>query len=70
MASNFTQAQLDALTAALGQGVREVSYNGRKVVYGSTAEMLALRDRMMRELQRQGDNIPRPLANRSVFFKQ
>lgn len=70
MATNFTQAQVDALSAALSQGVREVSYNGRKVVYSSTAEMIALRDRMIRELQRQGDGVPRPLAFGSVFLKR
>jgi|GEM_PF-725431 predicted metal-dependent RNase len=68
--SPFTQAQLDALTNAIAQGVTSVEYNGRKVTYTSIPQMIALRDRMMRELAKQSDGVPRPLANRAVFVRQ
>jgi hypothetical protein len=69
--SGFTQAQVDALTAAIALGVVEVEYpGGRKVKYASLKDMLALRDRMMNDIQNQSDAVQRPLANRSVYFKQ
>ena len=68
--SGFSQAQIDALTSAIAQGVTWVEHNGKRVRYASIADMLALRDRMMRELQTQGDGPQRPLAHRSVYFKQ
>jgi hypothetical protein len=68
--STFTQGQLDELTAAIALGVVEVEYlGGRKVRYASINQMLALRDRMLNELQNQSDAVQRPLANRSVYFK-
>lgn len=68
--SPFTQAQLDGLTNAIAQGVTKVEYNGRVVIYPSTEVMLRLRDRMIRELSTQADGAPRPLAHRTVYFKQ
>lgn len=47
----FTQAQLDALEAAIGLGVKEVDYGDKKIVYHSLAEMLALRDTIKKELE-------------------
>lgn len=46
----FTAAQLAALEAALARGVRQVSYNGESVTYGSLAEMQTLRRQMRKEL--------------------
>ena len=68
--SVFTQAQLDSLTQAISQGVTEVQHNGKTVRYASIKAMMQLRDRMLLEIQNQGDGQPRPLANRSVFLKQ
>lgn len=48
--TEFTQAQVDALTQALSLGVKEVWHNGRKTEYQSTKEMLDLRDRMKLEI--------------------
>ena len=50
MAGSFTTDQLDALTEALARGVTNVKYADRQVNYASTADMLLLRDRMIREL--------------------
>lgn len=49
--SGFTEAQLAALEKAIANGVRRVTADGRTVEYGSPAEMIALRDRMIRELR-------------------
>ncbi|RMD88284.1 MAG: hypothetical protein D6807_06160 [Alphaproteobacteria bacterium] len=65
--STFTQAQLDALTAAIAQGVTQVRFGDQTIVYASLDEMQRLRDRMIRELAARSDGIPRPLARPSVF---
>lgn len=48
--SNFTQAQLDALTEAISQGVKSVKYSDKEVVYASIDEMMRLREQMRTEL--------------------
>ena len=68
--SPFSQSQLDALTKAISTGATKVEYNGRTVTYSSTEMMLRLRDRMIRELSTQADRPARPLAHRTVYFKQ
>ena len=68
--SPFSQMQLAALTTAIAQGVTKVEYNGRIVTYSSLEMMLRLRDRMIRELSTQADGPTRPLAHRTVYFKQ
>jgi hypothetical protein len=68
--SPFTQHQLNRLTNAISLGVTKVEYNGRVTAFSSIEEMLALRDRMIRELRTQADGPPRPLAHRTVYFKQ
>jgi hypothetical protein len=68
--SPFSQAQLTALTNAIALGITEVEYNGRTVRYSSLELMLSLRDRMIRELSSQADGVPRPLAHRTVHFRQ
>lgn len=65
--SGFTQAQVDALTTAISQGVTRVEYDGKVVQYASASVMLALRDRMIRELARGTPAKRPPLARRSVF---
>ena len=68
--SAFTQAQLDALTAAIAQGVTTVEHNGKRVRYASVKDMLMLRDRMISDLENQPPNIARPLAIGSVWLKR
>jgi len=46
----FTSAQLAALEAAIATGALSVGHGDKKVTHHSLAEMLALRDRMIREL--------------------
>lgn len=46
----WTLADLNALTAAIAQGARKVKYADKEVEYRSLAEMMQLRDLMMREL--------------------
>lgn len=67
--SGFTQTQIDALTSAISQGALTIEYNGRRVTYASLNEMIRLRDRMMREVNAQGDAVPRLLARSSVFAR-
>lgn len=71
--SGFTQTQIDALTVAIaaGQTAIEIEYEGRRVKkqYGSLTEMIKLRDRMIREVNAQGDAVPRLLARSSVFAR-
>jgi len=68
--SGFTQAQVDALTAAIAQGVTTVTHNGKTVRYMNLQQMLKLRDRMITELESQPPNFARPLAFASVFLKR
>ena len=46
----YTQEQLDALNAAIAQGVKEVYYGDKRVVYRSLAEMLQIRALMVKQL--------------------
>lgn len=46
----YTQAQLDALQAAVAKGVKTVSYDGQSVTYQSISDMLALIDMIEKEL--------------------
>lgn len=46
MAATFTQAQYDALVAAIAEGVLEVHYGDKKVIYRSLEEMLRLKAAM------------------------
>lgn len=56
MASDYTQAQLDALNAAIAQGALQVRYGDKHVIYRSMDEMLRLRDLMKRELGQVSNN--------------
>ena len=46
----YTTAQLNALEAAIAQGVTSVSYRDRTVQYRSLNDMIKLRDQMRRDL--------------------
>ncbi len=46
----FTQAQLDAIEAALATGTLTVEYAEKRVTYRSQADMIALRNLMKNEL--------------------
>ncbi len=48
--ASWTQGQLDALNAAIAEGVLTVKYRDRTVTYRSLEEMLRLQDRMQRAL--------------------
>ncbi len=39
----FTQAMLDSLEAAIAQGARSVSYEGKSVTYSSLDDMMRIR---------------------------
>lgn len=69
MGSRFSQAQHDALAAALAQGVTTVEHNGKRVRYASLKDMLMLLDVMETDLASQPPALARKLAHRSVFFK-
>lgn len=64
----FTQAQFDAISDAIASGVLEVTVNGQTVRYQSTKDMLALRDRMQRELQTAAGT-GRPVARTARFLR-
>lgn len=66
----FTEAQIDSITQAIAQGATTVEYDGKRVSYASIAEMLKLRDRMIREVQRQDEGIAPPVARPSVFCRR
>lgn len=48
---SYTQAQLDALRAAVAGGVRTVKVDGKELTYASVGEMLRLIAIMERSLQ-------------------
>ncbi len=66
----WTQADLDALSAAIASNVRRVTFaDGRSVEYHSTAEMLRVRATMKSELlaaASQVNPIPRVTRGRLV----
>lgn len=59
--SSFTQAQLDALIAAIAEGALRVKYQDKEVEFRSLNEMLKLRDLMEADLNPNTDN---PLGTR------
>lgn len=63
----YTQAQVDALKTAIAQGARSVSHDGKTVTFHSLAEMLALAERMERELQ--GSATRRPMVHYAKFSR-
>lgn len=67
MGARFTQAQHDALAAAIAQGVTTVEHAGKRVRYASLKDMLMLLDLMEADIASQPPSRQRPLAHRSVF---
>lgn len=67
--ANYTQAQVDALQAALAQGITTVEHNGKRVRYASLKDMAWLINLMETNIQSQPPALARKLAHRSVFFK-
>lgn len=61
----FTIDQLNALEAAIAQGVRKVKYADKEVEYTSPEAMQTLRRQMAAEL---GVTIPGPVARRFGCF--
>lgn len=59
----FTTDQLAAIETAIATGALTVTYNGRSTTFQSTAQLLRLRDRMLRELS--GDK--RTLTHKAAF---
>jgi hypothetical protein len=47
---SWTQTELDALDAAIAQGVLSYTINGKTVTYRSLDDMLRLRAQMQREI--------------------
>ncbi len=54
----WTQADLDALEAAIadGRGAKQISFQDQTVQFGSVSEMLALRATMKREVDTTATN--------------
>lgn len=48
--TEFTQAQVDALTRSIALGVKETEHNGKRTEFQSIEQMLDLRDRMKAEI--------------------
>ena len=49
--ATWTEADLTALSNAIAQGAQSVSFSdGKRVVYRSLADMMALRDQMRKDL--------------------
>lgn len=51
MAGEFTQAQLDELTAKIAAGTVAIRHGDKSENTAALPEMIALRDRMIRELR-------------------
>lgn len=50
MATEFTLAQYQTLCAAIAQGIFEVDYGNKRVIYRSLKEMITLKALMAEEL--------------------
>jgi hypothetical protein len=61
MASVFTTSQYQTLCAAIAQGVTEVWYGDKKVVYRSLSEMKQIKSMMEADL-----NIDKPARTRYI----
>ncbi len=48
--TEFTQADVDAITRSIALGVTEVEHNGKRTRFQSLAAMIELRDRMKSEI--------------------
>ena len=50
LTTSWTTKDLEALEAAIAKGVQRVKYTDKEIEYRSLSDMLALRDRMKKEL--------------------
>lgn len=50
-----TQADIDALNAAIASGTRQVTIGGQTVLYQTTESLIKARDDLAKELQKQTD---------------
>jgi hypothetical protein len=67
--TEFTQAQVDALSKQIALGVREVWHNGKKTQFQTIEEMLELRDRMKLEIAAAAPTpAPMPSMTRPTVF--
>lgn len=64
--SGYTQAQLDALRAAVARGVKTVSYDGNSVTYQSVDDMLKLIATIERSLNPSRTRIQYPAFDRGT----
>ena len=73
--TEFTQAQVDQLSQNIALGVTKVMHNGKMTEFGTTAALIALRDRMKAEIAAAAASAattPPPLPSmtrRTVFFR-
>jgi hypothetical protein len=63
--ADFSQAELDALNAAIASGERVVQYQDRKVEYPNLDDMLKLRDMIRNDLGLNAAKITRKYASTS-----
>lgn len=69
--TEFTQAQVDALSKQIALGVKEVWHNGRKTEFQTAQEMIDLRDRMKKEIAA-ASTAPQPIpcmTRRTIFAR-
>jgi hypothetical protein len=66
----WNQSAITALAAAIAQGARTVTFEGKSVTYASIAEMNGLLDRMTRYVASQGDGVPPVNVRGSVFVRR
>lgn len=65
----FTQADIDRITEQIAGGVRRVTIDGKTVEYESVDQMIAVRDRMQRELNTAAGIAPRVMTRRTTFAR-
>ena len=63
MSTRYTQADLDALNAAIATGPSSVSYNGQRVDYRDLSQMREVRA----EMERQLGHVAKKRRSRAVF---
>ena len=55
----FTQTQLDALESAIASGIKTYQHEGKRIDYGTTDEMLKVREIMRADLGLTESDAPR-----------
>lgn len=62
-----TQSDIDALTAAIASGERQVTIGSQSVTYRSIDDLIKARDTLMRDLATQTGTAPRPRHTRLYY---